>query len=86
MSDLGAAVITHLDEQLESSRRLLNEIQREHIVNRALMRQELSFLDHLVRLVGAEEEPGYRPPGELHGNGARASAPAQTHRVLDLRA
>lgn len=33
-------------------RGLLAEIAREHGINRALMRQELAFLDHLVRLVG----------------------------------
>ena len=169
MSDLGAAVITHLDEQLESSRRLLNhvlrqgaavrrqevdavlqcvaaiqgemerrshlethrgallahagarlgtpppevtldalaslltpeeaaaarersaelrgllaEIQREHVINRALMRQELSFLEHLTRLIGADEETGYRPPGENAAAGPPAAA--AVHRVLDLRA
>jgi hypothetical protein len=31
-------------------RGLLVEIQREHTVNRALMAQELAFLDHLLRL------------------------------------
>jgi hypothetical protein len=165
MSDLGAAVITHLDEQLESSRRLLNhvlrqgaavrrqdvdgvltciaeiqgemdrrgkleqhrgailahagahlqtnpaevtldalatlvepheaagarersaelrgllaEIQREHVVNRALMRQELAFLEHLTRLIGGEDDLGYG------GSATTVTAPSQTHRVLDLRA
>ncbi len=70
-------------ERSAELRGLLSEIQREHLVNRALMRQELAFLDHLVRLVGAEEEPGYRPPGEQ--SAGRPAAPA-THRVLDLRA
>ena len=69
-------------ERSAELRGLLSEIQREHVVNRALMRQELAFLDHLVRLVGAEEEPGYRPPAQ----GARAAAIGSTHRVLDLKA
>ena len=76
------------DEQVDGVRRrsaelrgLLAEIAREHGVNRALMRQELAFLDHLVRLVGAEEEPGYRPP-----TGSAPSATLSTHRVLDLKA
>ena len=43
-------------------RGLLAEIAREHGVNRALMRQELAFLDHLTRLIGAEPQTGYRPP------------------------
>ncbi len=73
-------------ERSAELRGLLSEIQREHVVNRALMRQELAFLDHLVRLVGAEEEPGYRPPGV--GGGGREPSPASfgKHRVLDLQA
>ena len=57
-------------------RGLLAEIAREHLVNRALMRQELSFLDHLTRLIGAEEPAGYQPTPR---------APS-VHRVLDLQA
>ena len=68
-------------ERSAELRGLIDEIQREHVVNRALMRQELAFLDHLVRLVGAEEEPGYRPPSNVAPRTA-----GSTHRVLDLRA
>jgi hypothetical protein len=32
-------------------RRLLAEVDREHATNRALMRQELSFLEHLTRML-----------------------------------
>jgi len=39
-------------------RGLLAEIAREHGINRALMRQELTFLDHLLRITGGEPEPG----------------------------
>jgi sugar phosphate isomerase/epimerase len=39
---------------------LLAEIAREHGINRALMRQELTFLDHLMRISGEESEPGAR--------------------------
>lgn len=39
---------------------LLAEIAREHGINRALMRQELTFLDHLLRISGEESEPGAR--------------------------
>jgi len=46
-------------------RGLLSEVQREHTCNRALMHQELAFLDHLLRLVddgsGAYNEGGERP-------------------------
>jgi hypothetical protein len=66
-------------------RGLLSEIEREHSINRALMRQELSFLEHLTRMLGgASESVGYRPPG------APAANPAQQNRtalhVLDLEA
>ena len=59
-------------------RGLLTEIAREHLVNRALMRQELAFLDHLTRLIGGDEPLGYSPA---------TTAPApMPHRVLDLQA
>jgi FlgN protein len=62
-------------------RGLLAEITREHLVNRALMRQELAFLDHLTRLLGSDELPGYSPVA------ANATGrPAVVHRVLDLQA
>jgi hypothetical protein len=75
MSDGHAALTKQKSAEL---RGLLTEIAREHLVNRALMRQELAFLDHLTRLVGGEEPLGYRPA---------ATAPAAVaHRVLDLQA
>jgi hypothetical protein len=44
---------------------LLTEVQREHTCNRALMSQELAFLDHLLRHVddgsGAYNAGGERP-------------------------
>lgn len=43
-------------------RDLLDEIQREHRTNRALMQQELAFLDHLLRLAGSGG--GYDSAGE----------------------
>jgi hypothetical protein len=58
-------------------RGLLSEIAREHGINRALMRQELAFLDHLVRLIGQEPDTGYRPGG---------NEPAPSHRVIDAQA
>jgi hypothetical protein len=65
-------------------RGLLAEIAREHGVNRALMRQELSFLDHLTRMIGAEPQAGYRPP--TSSRAPAASRPGAPHRVLDLQA
>jgi len=62
-------------------RGLLAEIAREHGINRALMRQELTFLSHLTRLIGQETEPGYRPPG-----GAAPAGAPPVHRALDLQA
>ena len=59
-------------------RGLLAEIAREHGINRALMRQELAFLDHLVRLIGQQPEAGYRPGGVEPG--------VQVHRVVDAQA
>ena len=58
-------------------RGLLAEIAREHGINRALMRQELAFLDHLVRLIGQEPDGGYGPAG---------SDQPPTHRVVDAQA
>jgi hypothetical protein len=61
-------------------RGLLGEIAREHGINRALMRQELTFLSHLTRLIGRETEPGYQSTG-----GSAVPAPS-AHHVLDLQA
>ena len=68
-------------------RGLLAEIAREHGINRALMRQELAFLSHLVRLVGNEHEGGYRPVGETAPDApARAAGARSIHSILDLQA
>ena len=73
-------------ERSAELRGLLSEIQREHHVNRALMRQELAFLDHLVRTFAADETPGYRPPSENGHTTAGVGGIHQRHRVLDLQA
>jgi hypothetical protein len=73
-------------ERSAELRGLLNEIGREHAINRALMRQELSFLDHLTRLMSGAADLGYRPPVERPGEGLRVSAPVSAHRLLDLEA
>jgi hypothetical protein len=64
-------------------RGLLAEIAREHGINRALMRQELSFLSHLTRLIGNEAEPGYSRPNGASPNVAPAPS---AYRALDLQA
>jgi len=45
-----AAFATARTQELRS---ILGVIQREHTTNRALMTQELAFLDHLLRLAGS---------------------------------
>jgi FlgN protein len=67
-------------------RGLLAEIAREHGVNRALMRQELAFLDHLTRLIGAEPQTGYRPPAPAGSAPAAARPSSSPHRVLNVQA
>jgi hypothetical protein len=65
-------------------RGLLSEIAREHGINRALMRQELTFLSHLTRLIGQEPQPGYGRPG-TNPTSSAPSAPS-VYRALDLQA
>ena len=61
-------------ERSSELRGLLEETKREHHVNRALMSQELAFLDHLLRLAGeggdtvydARRRAAHVSPGRLH--------------------
>jgi hypothetical protein len=62
-------------------RGLLEVVQREHYCNRALMSQELAFLDHLLRLAGMGGEMSYGSGG---GRVATTAAQVTGHRVLDL--
>jgi hypothetical protein len=73
-------------ERSAELRGLLAEIAREHGINRALMRQELAFLDHLTRLMGAQPETGYRPPAQAGAATATPTAHASALRTLDLQA
>lgn len=66
-------------------RGLLTEIAEEHANNRALIRQELAFLDHIVRLLGQEPEQSYGPGGSGPDRVGAGSRSALTH-VLDLQA
>lgn len=71
-------------ERSAELRGILAEVGREHTVNRSLMRQELAFLDHLTRLLGAgNDQPSYGPTMEQH---ATVEPRAAALRVLDLRA
>ena len=72
-------------------RGLLAEVQREHITNRALMRQELAFLSHLTRHLGVDgEDVGYRPPSQpgatMRATLDPAAQPVRLRRALDLEA
>ena len=79
---LAPAQATTAAERSAQLRGLLAEITREHAINRALMRQELSFLDHLMRELGGEIDTGYAPPA----GGAGRPAPRAPFRTLDLEA
>jgi flagellar biosynthesis/type III secretory pathway chaperone len=63
-------------------RTTLEEIQREHSTNRALMQQELAFLDHLLRLAGSAG--GYDSAGEQAGT--RRRGPLMHRPVFDMEA
>jgi hypothetical protein len=59
-------------------RGLLREVGRIHDQNRILIRQELTFLDHLMRVISGSPQTGYHPGGAMH-------AP-QALNVVDARA
>jgi FlgN protein len=62
-------------------RGLLEEVRREHYVNRALMSQELAFLDHLMKLAGLGGHESYNAGGDRL---ATTAADVTGHRILDL--
>jgi hypothetical protein len=72
-------------ERSAELRGLLAEIAKEHAINRALMRQELAFLDHLMRELGAEPHTGYAATLSPAAP-ARAAAAHSPFRTLDLQA
>jgi len=45
---------------------LLSELARVHGHNRVLIRQELAFLDHLMRALAGQPEGGYTPSGRVY--------------------
>ncbi len=79
MDDDSAAVAR---AQAAELRGMLLEIQREHTVNRALIQQELAFLDHLLRLAG--NAGGYDSGGDQAG--VRRRRPLMHRPVFDLEA
>jgi hypothetical protein len=62
-------------------RGLLETVQREHHVNRALMSQELAFLDHLLKLAGVGGHESYDATGDRL---AATASQVTGRRVLDL--
>jgi hypothetical protein len=78
MDDSSAERARALSSEL---RGLLEVVQREHYCNRALMSQELAFLDHLLRLAGIGGETRYGSGGDRV---ATSAAQATGHRVLDV--
>lgn len=65
-------------------RGLLGEIEREHLVNRALMTHELAFLDHLLRLVDMDGTGAYGQAAMSPAS--RSAATVGARRVLDMQA
>ncbi|MBB4661024.1 flagellar protein FlgN [Conexibacter arvalis] len=63
--------------------RLLAELTRQHALNQALMRQELSFLDHLLNVVEPVGALGYESRGTAN---AMPAATPPGHHSLDLHA
>lgn len=68
-------------ERSAELRGLLEVVQREHHCNRALMAQELAFLDHLLRLAGTGDS-AYDAAGDR--SSTRSTAVGVQHRVLDM--
>jgi hypothetical protein len=67
-------------------RGLLHELQREHACNRALMRLELSFLDHLMTSLALDGAHGYDLRGSTSSTSNSSSRSRGALHVLDLRA
>jgi hypothetical protein len=81
MDPSGAQVARDRSAEL---RGLLDEAQREHIVNRALMSQEMAFLDHLLHLVDVRGSGAYGSAAARPSSQADASVGAR--RILDMTA
>jgi flagellar biosynthesis/type III secretory pathway chaperone len=75
---------TEVSARSAKLRGMLHELQREHLLNRALMKVELSFLDHLMKTLQLDADPGYDASGA--GASAKHSDPAAGLRLLDLEA
>jgi hypothetical protein len=85
---LDPATASEAKERSNRLKGVLREVRDEHLVARAMMRQELAFVDHLVRLLGAGDDSAtgaYSRPADAAVNRSQPAAP-QTHRLLDLQA
>ena len=60
----GSGFEFHLAEKSAELRWLFSEIALVHAQNRVLIRQELSFLDHLIRVLSGTPQSGYSPFGD----------------------
>jgi hypothetical protein len=69
-------------ERSAELRGLLEEVKREHYCNRMMMRQELAFVDHLLRLAHGEGDAGYDSGGDRPT--ATQSMNSGRHRMFDL--
>jgi hypothetical protein len=90
---LGDGVAAAARERSAELRGMLEQIAREHRANRALMKQELAFLDHLMRQLGAggDETGAYGANGMATATRADVQLPAvapaaQRPSILDMRA
>jgi len=90
---LDAETATVARERSARLRGTLDELQKEHAINRALMKQELAFVEHLTRLLGGgagvHDADTYARPGSRNAGVADGPAPASPPtalRALDLRA
>ena len=63
LAPLGAVEAERGRAKSAELRGLLAEIGRVHEQNRVLIRQELAFLDHLMRLLSGTPQGGYSPTG-----------------------
>jgi hypothetical protein len=85
MAPHDAALATARSAELQG---LLDEVTRQHTCNQALMRQELAFLDHLLRLVdpSAPADAGAYTAGGTRTAQSTAAMPQPRLRALDLQA
>lgn len=83
---MGGASAAEAQVRSAKLRGLLHELQREHLVNRALMKVELSFLDHLMRTLSLDDAPPYDASGSGGGGAANAHGAGAGLHMLDLEA